>query len=178
MSLLESDNLSVAWLSARSKFLCPRRRGRSTKSPVTSHPSPVTRHAHGASHESRSQSSASFIRCGRPAGAKSGVRETRKEKYGVTECAWKDPSGVIVFVAQESCGSNSAMDEARSLGQAIVAGNMANARKVGYEILAGIGLLAADVRDIGPDRGQAARLIRILDSRIWLAAASVSRARG
>ena len=73
-------------------------------------------------------------------GAKPGVRETRKEKYGITECNWKDGGGVILFVVQESYGSDSAMDEARGLGQAIVGGNMANARNVRYEILTGVGL--------------------------------------
>lgn len=73
-------------------------------------------------------------------GAKPGVRETRKEKYGLTECNWKDGGGVILFGVQESYGSDSAMDEARGLGQAMVAGNMANARNVRYEILTGVGL--------------------------------------
>jgi hypothetical protein len=73
-------------------------------------------------------------------GAKPGVRDKRIEKYGITECTWKDGSGVIVFGVQEFYGTDSAMEEAQSLGQATAGGNMANARNVRYEILTGVGL--------------------------------------
>ena len=73
-------------------------------------------------------------------GAKPGERITRKEKYGVTECTWKDGNGVVVFAVQEFYGSDGAMDEAKGLGQAMVEGKTANARNVRYEILTGVGL--------------------------------------
>ncbi len=73
-------------------------------------------------------------------GAKPGERTRSKEKYGITECAWKDSSGVTVFGVQEFYGSDSAMDETQSFGQAMVGGNMANARNLRYEILTGVGL--------------------------------------
>jgi hypothetical protein len=73
-------------------------------------------------------------------GAKAGVRSTRIEKYGITECAWKDGGGVHVLIVQEFYGDDGAMDEAKGMGQALVEGNMANARNVRYEILSGIGL--------------------------------------
>lgn len=73
-------------------------------------------------------------------GAKPGVRETRKEKYGVTECTWKDSSGVVVLGIQEFYGKDGAMEETKSFGRAIAGGNMANARNVRYETLTGIGL--------------------------------------
>lgn len=70
-------------------------------------------------------------------GAKAGVRDTGKQKYGVTECDWKDASGAIVFGVQELYGKDSAMEEARGLGFALGGGKPANVR---YEILAGVGL--------------------------------------
>ena len=73
-------------------------------------------------------------------GAKPGERSTRSEKYGITECAWKDGSGVVVFGVQEFYGNHSAMEEARGLGQAMVEGKTANERNVRYEVLTGIGL--------------------------------------
>ncbi len=73
-------------------------------------------------------------------GAKAGVRDTRNEKYGITECIWKDAGGVVLFGVQEFYGSDSAMDETKGIGQAMVAGNMANARNVRYETLTGVGL--------------------------------------
>lgn len=73
-------------------------------------------------------------------GAKPGVRETRKEKYGITECAWKDGSGVVVFGVQEFYGRDTAMVETQGFAMAMVGGNMANARNVRYEILTGVGL--------------------------------------
>jgi len=73
-------------------------------------------------------------------GAKPGARERRLEKDGITECTWKDGSGVIVFAAQEFYGNDSAMDESRSFGQALAGSNTGNARNVRYEILTGVGL--------------------------------------
>ena len=73
-------------------------------------------------------------------GAKSGVRDTRNEKNGITECIWKDAGGVVLFGTQEFYGSASAMDETKSIGQVMVAFNRANARNVRYEILNGVGL--------------------------------------
>lgn len=73
-------------------------------------------------------------------GAKGGERSTRIEKYGITECAWKDGSGVVVFGVQEFYGKDSAMDELRSFALAIVDMKAANARNVRYEVLAGVGL--------------------------------------
>ena len=58
----------------------------------------------------------------------------------MTECGWNDGSGVLVFVVQEAYGSDSAMDEAKSLGQAVVEGKAANARNLRYEMLTGVGL--------------------------------------
>ena len=73
-------------------------------------------------------------------GAKPGERSTRIEKYGVTECTWKDGSGLVVLGVQEFYGSDSAIDEAKGLGLGLVEGNTANARNVRYEILTGVGL--------------------------------------
>jgi hypothetical protein len=73
-------------------------------------------------------------------GVKPGERATRMEKYGMTECEWKDGSGVVVFVIQEFYGRDTAMDEAQTLGMTMVQGNTANARNVKYEVLTGVGL--------------------------------------
>lgn len=73
-------------------------------------------------------------------GAKPGVRDKRIEKYGITECVWKDGGGAILFGVQEFYGNSSAMEEAKSLGQAMVAGDAANANNVRYEVLKGVGL--------------------------------------
>lgn len=73
-------------------------------------------------------------------GAKAGVRSTRIEKYGITECTWKDGGGVHVLIVQEFYGDDGAMNEAKGMGQALAEGNMANARNVRYEILSGVGL--------------------------------------
>jgi hypothetical protein len=73
-------------------------------------------------------------------GAKPGERETRKEKYGITECTWKDGGGVVVFGVQEFYGRDSAMEETKSFALAMVEGKVANVRNVRYEILTGVGL--------------------------------------
>ena len=58
----------------------------------------------------------------------------------MTECGWNDGSGVVVFVVQVAVGSDSALDEAKSLGQTVVEGKAANARNLRYEMLTGVGL--------------------------------------
>jgi hypothetical protein len=73
-------------------------------------------------------------------GAKPGERESRKEKYGITECAWKDGSGAVVFSVQEFYGRDTALVETQSFAMSMVGGNMVNARNVRYEILTGLGL--------------------------------------
>jgi hypothetical protein len=72
--------------------------------------------------------------------AKPGARDTRIEKYGITECVWKDSNGVMLFGVQEFYGRSSAKEEAQNLGQAMVEGNVANALNVRYETLKGVGL--------------------------------------
>jgi hypothetical protein len=89
-------------------------------------------------------------------GAKAGVRSTRIEKYGITECTWKDGGGVVVFGVQEFYGKDSAMDELRSFALAMVDMKAANARNVRYEVLAGVGLgneAVAFVEPIDAKRG-------------------------
>jgi hypothetical protein len=73
-------------------------------------------------------------------GAKPGERVTWKEKYGVTECGWKDGSGVVVFGVQEFYGNDTAMVEAQSMALGMLDGRVANARNVRYEVLSGVGL--------------------------------------
>lgn len=75
------------------------------------------------------------------AGAKAGVRSTRIEKDGMTECAWKDGDGVVVFGVQEFYGSDSAMDEAKGMANGFVDPfKAAGARNLRYEVLSGVGL--------------------------------------
>ena len=69
-------------------------------------------------------------------GAKPGERNTRTEKYGITECSWKDSGGAVVFGVQEFYGKDSAMNELGSLALAMVDMKAANARNVRYEVLA------------------------------------------
>lgn len=73
-------------------------------------------------------------------GAKPGVRSTRVEKYGLTECEWKDGGGVVVFAVQEFYGRDTAMVETQSFGMAMVEFKAANARNLRYEVLTGVGL--------------------------------------
>ena len=73
-------------------------------------------------------------------GAKAGVRSTRVEKYGITECTWKDGGAAVVLGVQEFYGSDGASDELRSFALAMVDMKAANARNVRYEVLTGIGL--------------------------------------
>jgi hypothetical protein len=74
-------------------------------------------------------------------GAKAGERSTQKEKYGLTECNWKDGSGVVVLVVQEFYGSDSAMVEAKGAAIGYVDGSNAGAaRNMRYEVLSAVGL--------------------------------------
>jgi hypothetical protein len=68
-------------------------------------------------------------------GAKPGIRSTRVEKYGLTECAWNDGGGQLVLSIQEFYGSDSAMNEAK--GAAMGFGAAGNVK---YEILTAVGL--------------------------------------
>lgn len=89
-------------------------------------------------------------------GAKPGERSTRIEKYGITECSWKDSGGAVVFGVQEFYGKDSAMNELRSFALAIVDMKAANARNVRYEVLADVGLgndAVAFVEPIDAKRG-------------------------
>lgn len=89
-------------------------------------------------------------------GAKAGVRSTRVEKYGITECTWKDGSGAVVLGVQEFYGSDSARDELQSFSLAMVDMKAANARNVRYETLTGVGLgneAVAFVEPIDAKRG-------------------------
>jgi len=75
------------------------------------------------------------------AGAKAGVRSARIEKYGLTECEWKDGSGAVVFGVQEFYGNSSAMEEAKGMAMGFVdPSNPGAARNLRYETLTGIGL--------------------------------------
>ena len=89
-------------------------------------------------------------------GAKPGERSTRTEKYGITECSWKDSGGAVVFGVQEFYGKDSALNELGGLALAMVDMKAANARNVRYEVLAGVGLgndAVAFVEPIDAKRG-------------------------
>lgn len=74
-------------------------------------------------------------------GAKPGERSTRIEKYGLTECSWKDGGGVVVFGVQEFFGNDSAMDEAKGMSFGLVDPfKQADKRNIRYEVLSGVGL--------------------------------------
>jgi hypothetical protein len=74
-------------------------------------------------------------------GAKAGVRSTRIEKYGLTECEWKDSAGVVVFGVQEFYGNGSAMEEAKGMAMGFLdPANPGAARNLRYETLTGVGL--------------------------------------
>jgi hypothetical protein len=47
--------------------------------------------------------------------AKAGERSRRLEKYGSTECAWKDGNGGVVIAVQESYSSGSAEEDVRGM---------------------------------------------------------------
>ena len=74
-------------------------------------------------------------------GAKPGVRSTRIEKYGLTECAWKDGGGQVLFNIQEFYGSDTAMEEAQGIASGFLdPSKLGTARNVRYEILTTVGL--------------------------------------
>lgn len=74
-------------------------------------------------------------------GAKPGVRSTRIEKYGLTECEWKDGGGVVVFGVQEFYGSDTAMAEAKGMAIGFLdRSNPSAAHNLRYETLTGVGL--------------------------------------
>lgn len=74
-------------------------------------------------------------------GAKPGERSTRIEKYGLTECQWKDSSGVVVFGVQEFYGNDTAMAEAEGMAIGFIDRSKPGAaRNVRYEILNAVGL--------------------------------------
>ena len=74
-------------------------------------------------------------------GAKPGARSSRLEKEGLTECEWKDGSGVVVFVVQEFYGNDTAMQEAQGMAFGFVDGSKPGAAgSLRYEILTTVGL--------------------------------------
>lgn len=74
-------------------------------------------------------------------GAKAGVRSTRVEKYGLTECEWKDGGAVVVFGVQEFYGNSSALEEAKGMAMGFIdPSNPGAARNLRYETLSGVGL--------------------------------------
>ena len=73
-------------------------------------------------------------------GAKAGVRSTRVEKYGLTECEWKD-GAAVVFGVQEFYGNSSALEEAKGMAMGFLdPSNQGAARNLRYETLSGVGL--------------------------------------
>lgn len=74
-------------------------------------------------------------------GAKPGMRSTRVEKYGLTECAWKDGGSQDLFIIQEFYGSDSAMEEAQGMAIGFLDSSKPGAaRNLRYEILTSVGL--------------------------------------
>ena len=74
-------------------------------------------------------------------GAKPGIRSTRVEKYGLTECTWNDGSGQVVLTIQEFYGSDTAMDEAKGAAIGFIDGSKPGAAgDVRYEVLTAVGL--------------------------------------
>jgi hypothetical protein len=74
-------------------------------------------------------------------GAKAGVRSTRIEKYGITECTWKDGGGVDVLMIQESYGTDAVMDEAKTNASGLIDPTKpADMRNVRFEVLTSLGL--------------------------------------
>ena len=69
------------------------------------------------------------------------VRSTRIEKYGITECIWKDGGGIDVLMLQESYESFAAMEEAKSNASGLVdPTKLAAMRNVRFEFLNSVGL--------------------------------------
>lgn len=50
-------------------------------------------------------------------GAKAGERSKRLEQYGITECAWKGPSGQVALVVQESFSKGTVKEDAMGMAQ-------------------------------------------------------------
>lgn len=89
-------------------------------------------------------------------GAKNGERSKRLEEYGMTECGWKDSSGQIMLVVQESYNDGaSAKEDARGMAQGFVdpfKGNQA-LKNVRIESFPALGDAAAFVETADPKRG-------------------------
>jgi hypothetical protein len=50
-------------------------------------------------------------------GAKAGERSKRLEEYGITECAWKGPSGQVALVVQESSSKGTVKEDTMGMAQ-------------------------------------------------------------
>jgi hypothetical protein len=50
-------------------------------------------------------------------GVKAGERSNRLEEYGITECAWKGPSGQVVLAVQESSSKGTVKEDAMGMAQ-------------------------------------------------------------
>jgi len=53
-------------------------------------------------------------------GAKAGERSKRLEEYGITECAWKGPSGQVALVVQESFSKGTVKEDTMGMAQGFV----------------------------------------------------------
>lgn len=89
-------------------------------------------------------------------GAKNGERSKRLEEYGTTECGWKDGSGQIMLVVQESYNSGaSAKEDALGMAQGFtdpVKGGQA-LKNVRIETFPALGDVAAFIETSDPKRG-------------------------
>lgn len=89
-------------------------------------------------------------------GAKNGERSKRLEDYGTTECGWKDSSGQVMLVVQESYNSGvSAKEDARGMAQGFtdpLKGGQA-LKNVRIETFPALGDAAAFVETADPKRG-------------------------
>ncbi len=89
-------------------------------------------------------------------GAKNGERSKRLEEYGTTECGYKDSSGQVVLVVQESYNSGaSAKEDARGMAQGFtdpLKGDQA-LKNVRIETFPALGDAAAFVETADPKRG-------------------------
>ena len=88
-------------------------------------------------------------------GAKAGERSKRLEEYGMTECGWKDASGQVALVVQESYNSGtSAREDALGMAQGFTDPLKAQSLKnVRIETFPGLGDAAAFVETADPKRG-------------------------
>ena len=89
-------------------------------------------------------------------GAKNGERSKRLEDYGTTECGWKDSSGQIMLVVQESYNDGaSAKEDALGMAQGFtdpLKGGQA-LKNVRIETFPALGDAAAFVETADPKRG-------------------------